>query len=96
MPVIQKSPFAVMDRFPEHVEAIRQYFKADEAFRILCEDYRRSCEAVSYWSDCAAGAAATEAGERCREYAELKLELEAEILEQLAPSSIQLTQRSER
>jgi len=83
MPVIQKSPFAVMDRFPEHLEAIRRRFSSEEAFRILCEDYRRVCEAISYWSGSAGDAGGAEAEERRLEYVELKLELEAEILERL-------------
>jgi hypothetical protein len=37
LPVIQIGPLAVMDRFPGHVEAIRQCFR-EEAFRTLCED----------------------------------------------------------
>ncbi len=90
MQVIQKSPFAVMDRFPEHVETIRQRFKEDETFRILCEDYRRSCEALSFWtSRSGEGAAVTEAEERRVEYAELKLDLEAEILQRLGGGGTQ-------
>ena len=88
MPVIQKSPFAVMDRFPGHVEAIRRQFRQDEAFRILCEDYRKSCAAFDFWSNRSAGEdAAVEAEERRLEYAELKRELEAEILERLGVGS---------
>lgn len=81
---IQKYPFLVLDRFPDHTEEIRRLFKEEENFRILCEDYRRCVKALYFWSRLADGdAGEREAAERRNEYAELQLDLETEILQQL-------------
>lgn len=84
MSVIQKSPFSVMDRFPDHTEEIRRLFKEEEKFRILCEDYRRCVKALNFWSRLAEGATGEhEAAERSTEYAELQQGLDTEILQRL-------------
>ena len=39
MKITEIKPYAVIERFPEHEETIKQLFKNEYNFKLLCSDY---------------------------------------------------------
>ena len=83
MTVIKSSLFHVLKRFPEQKDAIHQYFRKNENFQTICDDYRQCAEALDRWN----GSTSEEAPARRNEYADLLLDLESEILQTLNESA---------
>ena len=75
MSTIEQCPFCVMQRFPDHKDAIRHLFREDETFQAICEDYHECTQALRYWRQSASG----EAPARIEEYRDLMENLEEEI-----------------
>ena len=82
MTVIQKGLFPVMERFPNHKDAVKRLFRDSETFQIMCEDYMRCDEALRYWNQ----VESKEAPARRKEYVALLKALEAEISQSLNES----------
>ena len=76
MAVIHSNLLYVFKRFPSRKDAIRRFFRENEEFQTICDDYRRSLEAIKRWDQ----SQSEEAPARRREYADLSKELEMEIL----------------
>jgi hypothetical protein len=76
MPVVPIGLLYVLNRFPEHEEAITRLYRKNESFQILVKDYGRCEEALRHWRTLASG----EAPLRAAEYAALLQELEEEVL----------------
>jgi hypothetical protein len=74
---IYPSLFFVIKRFPNHRKALHHLYTSDELFQSLCVSYQQCSEAVRYW----AYSNDANALERRREYGNLLLELESEILD---------------
>ena len=79
MTIIHPSIFNLLERFPEHREAIRDLFEHSQDFKSLCMDHQKCLEAIHYWKQ----SARDDALERSKEYAALLRELEEEIVEVL-------------
>ena len=79
MTVIQASIFNVLDRFPDRKDTIRKLFKENEAFQVICDDYRKCARALGRWDQ----STLPEAPARRKEYADFLHELEVEILQYL-------------
>ena len=79
MPVIQTSIFAVIERFPGHKDNILQFFRKNQNFQTICDDYQLCAESLKRWNR----STSKEAPERRKEYADLLHELETEILQVL-------------
>jgi len=77
MSVIHSSLFHVVRRFPQHKDAIHRCFKEKDDFHVICDDYARCSEALKKWNRSSLG----EAPDRRKEYADLLLDLEMEIIE---------------
>ena len=77
--VIQPGLFLVLQRFPRRKNALRQLYRTSESFQAICHSYQQCTEALDYWSI----SEHAEARSRQREYAELKKELELEIIQSL-------------
>lgn len=75
MPVVHSSLFYVVRRFPYHKDTIHQFFKENEDFKIICDDYRLCSEALTGWKQ----SESEEAPARRKEYADLLHGLELEI-----------------
>ena len=73
------NPNTVIERFPEHEEAIMLLFKNNQNFKALCSDYRKCARALEFWSK----SDLCEAPQRQKEYQTLLAELEKEIAENL-------------
>ena len=82
MTVIQKGLFPVMERFPNHTDAVKRLFRESETFQTLCEDYIRCVEALRYWNQVESEKALA----RREEYGALLQDLEAEISQSLNES----------
>ncbi len=82
MPVIQTSIFTVIERFPGYKGSILQFFRENQNFQTICDDYRLCSESLKRWDQ----ATSSEAPARRKEYADLLRELEAEILQILGES----------
>ena len=82
MPVIQTSIFTVIERFPGNKDSILQFFRENQNFQTICDDYRLCAESLKRWNQ----SASKEAPARRKEYAALLQELEAEILQILDES----------
>ena len=87
MRVIQASVFAVIKRFPDCKDIVKQLFKESENFKAICEDYRRCSESLNHWNE----SASDEAPARKEEYEALLRDLELEILQDLKESEIQIS-----
>ena len=68
-----------MQRFPAHKDTLRQLYRQSESFQSICHSYQKCLEALRYWSE----SEHEEAPNRQREYSELKMELELEIIQAL-------------
>ena len=79
MPVIHPSLFFVMECFPNNKDTLRQLYRTDKSFRVICQNYKKCAEALHYWAE----SDHVEAGERHREYLALLKELELEITKSL-------------
>ena len=79
MTVIQPTIFAVIDKFPEFREEALRLFKSSEAFKVVCMDHQECTKALHFWS----GFKNNEGSKRKREYENLLMELEEEIVESL-------------
>jgi hypothetical protein len=77
MTVIKPSLFRIFERFPERIKEIKTFFKNNESFKTLCEDYCRCAEALQHWSQ----SLDKNAPDRLQEYEALLRELEEEILQ---------------
>jgi hypothetical protein len=77
MPVIQTSIFTVIERFPDYKDSILQFFRENQNFQTICDDYRICAESLKRWNQ----STSKEAPSRRKEYADLLQELEAEILQ---------------
>ena len=75
MKITEIKPYAVIERFPEHEETIKQLFKNEYNFKLLCSDYRRCFKALEFWSK----SDLCESTQRRKEYENLLAELEMEI-----------------
>ena len=75
MAVIHSSLLYVLNRFPSRKDAICRFFRENEEFQTICDDYRRCLEAIKRWDQ----SQLEEASARRREYVELLQELELEI-----------------
>ena len=64
MTVIQKVPFSIIERFPNHQDAISRIFRENETFRTICEDYQLCTRTLAHWNQLDSG----EAPERIEEY----------------------------
>jgi hypothetical protein len=80
MTVIHPGLFLLLQRFPDHKDALRQMYHASESFQSICYHYQKCSDAVRYW----AKSKLPEAPDRYREYMILLQELELEILNTLA------------
>jgi len=76
MTVIHSSLLYVLKRFPSRKDAICRFFRENEEFQTICDDYWRCLEAIKRWDQ----SQSEEAPSRSREYADLLQELEMEIL----------------
>ena len=76
MAVIHSSLLYVFKRFPSRKDAICRFFRENEEFQTICDDYWRCLEAIKRWDQ----SQSEEAPARSREYADLLQELEMEIL----------------
>ena len=76
MTVIHSSMLYVLKRFPSRRNAICRFFRENEDFQTICDDYRSCLEAIKRWDQ----SQSEEAPSRSREYADLLQELEMEIL----------------
>lgn len=79
MKVIHTHLYTILERFPDHKEAVRVLFNKSEAFRSVCKDYGQCLNALEHWNRSTSG----DAPARRQEYAALLEELEAEILQSL-------------
>jgi hypothetical protein len=75
MPVVHSSLFYVVRRFPRHKDSIHKFFKENEDFKTVCDDYHRCFVALKGWKQ----SESEEAPARRKEYADLLQELELEI-----------------
>jgi lipase chaperone LimK len=66
---------AVMAKFPELAERIRELFQQDPIFQSLCEDYHDCRTALQQWQQ----SASEDASEVCQSYVELLQELEQDV-----------------
>lgn len=72
----------VLDRLPEHRNALRGRMMVDPEFRSLCEDYGEAIEALRRWEVSSDRSRAA----RVAEYQRLVAELESEIRGELGVS----------
>jgi len=79
MAVIESNLFYVVKRFPDRKNHIFKFFKDNQNFQVICDDYRRCSQALQRWNNSESDVAAA----RRREYADLLQELELEILQVL-------------
>ncbi len=79
MAVIHPSLFSVIKRFPDHRDAMRAMYMANESYQSLCHNYQKCEEALEHWTQ----SKHADAPERQREYAELLKDLEFEIVQSL-------------
>ena len=79
MKITESKPYKVMERFPEHREAIQYLFNTDSTFKTLCSDYLRCAKALLFWSK----SPLCEAEKRKLEYETLLQELESELLKNI-------------
>lgn len=77
MAVIESNLFYVVKRFPDRKGSILRFFKENENFQIICDDYRQCSKALERWNQ----SASEEAAGNRKEYADLLQELELEILQ---------------
>jgi len=75
--IINPSIFNLLERFPEHREAIRDLFEHSQAFKSLCMDHQKCLEAIRYWKQ----SPRDDAPLRSQEYETLFRELEEEIVD---------------
>lgn len=76
MRVIEFNPYTVMERFPSHQQIIKQLYRNNRSFQILCSDYCQCAKALQYWKKVDLRGAP----QRREEYEILLHELECEIL----------------
>jgi hypothetical protein len=76
--VIEKTRH-VLDRLPQHRQALRERMLIDRDFRELCEDHGDAFEALRRWEV----ASDPRRQERVEEFARLLIEMEGEILVEL-------------
>jgi len=81
MTVIQRVPFYVIERFPNHKGAINRIFRENETFRTICEDYQICTRALGRWNQ----SDSEEAPERIEEYKAMLRDLETELFQFLNP-----------
>ncbi len=79
MAVIQSNVFYVVKRFPDHKNMILKFFRENQNFQTICEDYRRCTQALTQWNQ----SSSEKAPVRSKEYADLLRELEQEVLRYL-------------
>lgn len=72
----------VVDRFPERELNIRRCFARDASFRALCSDYGEASWALGHWHE-AERQGDPQGGRIARDYKNLVVELEQEILRHL-------------
>ena len=82
MAVIHPSLFFVIERFPNHKNALGKMYRTNETFQDICRNYQECSEALVYW----AKSEDDNAPEREKEYAALLMELELEIARYLESS----------
>ena len=82
MPVIQSNLSYVVKRYPDHRDNILQFFKENQNYQTICEDYRKCLEAHQHWNE----SGSKEASVRREEYATLLVELETEIIQNINES----------
>ena len=75
MVVIESNLFCVVKRFPDHKDSILKFFRENQNFQIICEDYCRCSAALQRWNR----STSEEAVVRKQEYQDLLQELEVEI-----------------
>ena len=75
MSVIQSGLFLIMQRFPHHRDILRDMYKQNHDFKVLCEDYQKCSQALNFWLKSERNEAVT----RCREYSHLLQDLELEV-----------------
>ncbi len=75
MPVIHPGLFLIMQRFPDHKDAMRHLYLHNESFQTICDDYRKCKSALDYWTQ----SGHELAPDRYREYSGLIQDLEPEI-----------------
>jgi hypothetical protein len=79
MTVIHPGLFLILQRFPDHKDALRQMYRESESFQSICYQFQKCQEAVRYW----AKSERPEAADRHREYMTLLHELELEVINSL-------------
>lgn len=77
--MIQPGLFALYERFPQQINAIRGLYLRSESFQTLCADYEQCAAAMDYWE----GSPNGEAGQLSEEYRNLLAELEEEVRQML-------------
>jgi hypothetical protein len=77
--IIQPGLFLLLQRFPDHKNALRRLYRTSESFQAICQSYQECSQALDYWS----ASGQVEAPPRQREYSELLKELEQEIMHSL-------------
>ena len=79
MSVIQPGLFLILQRFPHQKDALRRLYRTSESFQAICHSYQQCSKAFDYWS----ASGKKESPTRQREYSELIIELEKEIIHSL-------------
>ncbi len=79
MNVIYTDLFAVIKRFPDRKELLKNLFRKSQDFQGICEDYRKCRDALVFWSQSDKKNAAAPR----EEYAALLRDLELEIIQKL-------------
>ena len=77
MAVIESNLFYVVKRFPDRKNHILKFFKDNQNFQVICDDYRQCSKALQRWKK----SESEEAAARRKEYMDLLQELELEILQ---------------
>lgn len=78
MNVIHPDFFTVMKRFPDRKESIKNLSRKSQSFQLMCEDYRKCKDALTFWTQSDSKNAAI-----FSEYTALLHELESEIIQNL-------------
>jgi hypothetical protein len=79
MNVIHSNLFYVVNRFPDRKNTILQFYRKNQNFQVICDDYRRCIQALKQWNEFSNDKALA----RREEYADLLIELELEIMQYL-------------
>jgi hypothetical protein len=77
MPVVGTNLSIDLEKISDYGDTIKRLFRGNEAFQILCEDYRICSEALRHWNQSASEVAPA----RREEYVAILKDTEAEVLQ---------------